>query len=48
MRRFGKGFRGGFGGGVIFVKFVHSVFCLLLESFPPRKGCAMVVFFAGG
>ena len=51
MRSFGKGFGGGgFGGGgfIVFVKFLQSVFCLLLESFPPRKGCAMVVFFAGG
>jgi len=48
VRRFGKGFRGGFGGGVIFVKFVHSVFCLLLESFPPRKSCVTVMWLGGG
>ena len=50
MRGFGKGFRGGgFGGGfIVFVKFLQSVFCLLLETFPPRKSCAMVGFFAGG
>ena len=51
MRSLGKGFRGGgFGGGgfIVFVKFLQSVFCLLLESFPPRKSCAMVGLFAGG